>query len=74
MARNWLVYAELPSSFWYYAVRRATEICNYFPMPLEDGKLSTPFELVHHVKPDLCLLFKPFALAAVHREKKVMNL
>jgi hypothetical protein len=53
MARNWLASAELPPSFWYYAVCRAAEICNYFPMPLEDGTLSTPFQLVHHVKPDL---------------------
>jgi hypothetical protein len=69
MARNWLASAELPSSFWFYAVCRAAEVCNYFPIPLEDGSLSTPFELVHNLKPDLRVLFKPFTLAAVRRER-----
>jgi hypothetical protein len=39
MARNWLSSAELPSTFWYYAVKQATEICNYFPYQLKDGTL-----------------------------------
>jgi len=69
MARNWLASAELPASFWFYAVRRASEVCNYFPFRLEDGSFSTPFELVHRCKPDLRNLFKPFGLAAVRRER-----
>jgi hypothetical protein len=48
MARNWLASAELPSSFWFYAVRRASEVCNYFPYQLEDGTYTTPFELAHN--------------------------
>jgi hypothetical protein len=52
MARNWLASAELPSTFWYYAVHCAAEVCNYFPYKLEDGTYSTPFELVHRIKPD----------------------
>ena len=70
MACNWLVSADLPPSYWFYAVRRAAEVCNYFPMSLEDGTLSTPFKLVHHTKPDLRILFKPFTLAAVRWERK----
>jgi hypothetical protein len=69
MARNWLASAELPSSFWFYAVRRASEVCNYFPYQLEDGIYTTPFELAHNEKPDLRVLFKLFSLAAVHRER-----
>jgi len=69
MARNWLASAELPSTFWFYAVRRAAEVCNYFPLTLENGETSTPFELAHQTKPDLRVLFKPFALAAVRRER-----
>jgi hypothetical protein len=69
MARNWLASAELPPSFWFYAVHRAAEICNYFPLPLEDGTVSTPFELVHCVQPDLCNLFRLFSLAAVRRKR-----
>jgi hypothetical protein len=53
MARNWLASAELPSTFWFYAVRHAAEVCNFFPYKLEDGSYSTPFELAHNTKPDL---------------------
>jgi len=35
---------------------------------LEDGSYTTPFELAHNSKPDLCNLFKLFALAAVRHE------
>ena len=65
MARNWLASAELPSSYWFYAVKRAAEVCNYFPYKLEDDSYTTPFELVHGSKPDLRNLFKLFALVAV---------
>jgi len=69
MARNWLASAELPSTFWFYAVRHAAEVCNYFPFRLESGLYSTPFELAHKQKPDLRVLFPMFGLAAVRREK-----
>jgi hypothetical protein len=47
LACNWLASAELPSTFWFYAVCRAAEVCNYFPYQLENGLYSTPFELAH---------------------------
>jgi hypothetical protein len=65
MARNWLASAELPATFWFFAVKRAAEVSNYFPYKLEDGTFITPFELVHKRKPDLRVLFKMFGLAAV---------
>jgi len=37
MARNWLSSAELPEKFLFFAVKQASEICNYFPLKLEDG-------------------------------------
>jgi hypothetical protein len=69
MARNWLASAELPATFWFYAVKRAAEVSNYFPYKLENGTYTTPFELVHQRKPDLRVLFKLFGLAAVRRER-----
>ena len=69
MSRNWLASAELPATFWYFAVRRAAETCNYFPYRLEDGTYTTPFELAHQEKPDLRVLFRLFSLAAVRRER-----
>jgi hypothetical protein len=70
MARNWLASAELPGSFWYYAVKRAAEVCNYFPLQTVDKQRTTPLELAHHTKPDLRLLFKMFSLAAVKQERQ----
>jgi hypothetical protein len=69
MARNWLASSELPVSFWYFAVRQAAEVCNYFPYHLEDGTYTTPFDLAHGSKPDLRVLFKLFSFAAVRRER-----
>ena len=65
MARNWLALAELPASFWFYAVKRAAKVCNYFPLKLEDGTWTTPLQLAHNTKPYLCVLFRLFSLAAV---------
>jgi hypothetical protein len=69
MATNWLASAELPATFWYYVVKRATEICNYFPLQSSCGKWTTPLELAHGVKPDLRVLFKPFSVAVVRRKR-----
>jgi len=71
MARNWLALAELPGSFWFYAVKRAAEVCNYFPLQIENGQWTTPLELAHKSKRDLRLLFKMFSLAALRREHQV---
>jgi hypothetical protein len=60
MARNWLASAKLPATFLFYAVKRAVEVCNYFPLNLGDGQWSTPFKLAYHTKPDLRVLFKLF--------------
>ncbi len=38
-------------------------------MNMEDGTISTPFELAHHSKPDLRVLFKPLTLATVQQER-----
>jgi len=74
MARNWLASAELPATFWFHAVRRAAEVCNYFPFRLEDGSFTTPFEIVHRIKPDLRTLFKPFGLQLFAGSVMVMHL
>lgn len=69
MARNWLASAEIPSSFWFFAVKCAAEVCNYFPLKLSYGSWTTPLELAHQVKPDLCALFRLFSVVAVHCER-----
>jgi hypothetical protein len=52
----------------YYAVKHAAEVCNYFPIKLDNGEWTTPFTLAHKVKPDLRVLFKLFSVAAVCHE------
>jgi hypothetical protein len=69
MARNWLVSAELPSTFWFYAVKRAAEVSKYFPLKLDDGSWTTPIQLAHKIQPDLRVLFKLFSVVAVRRER-----
>jgi hypothetical protein len=46
----------------------AVEVCNYFPLKLDSGNWTTPFELAHRVNPDFCVLFKLFSVATVCHE------
>ena len=64
MARSWLSSALLPSSFWYHAVKRAIEVTNYLPVTL-NGITTTPFEVVHHHKPDIRSLIPLFSVAYI---------
>ena len=41
MARNWLRASLLPSKFWWFEVKRATELQNILPIN-RDGKITTP--------------------------------
>jgi hypothetical protein len=68
MGRNWLASAELPAFYWFYAVKRAAEVSNYFPMRTDTGSWTTLLETAHGVKLDLRLLFRLFSVAAVCRE------
>ena len=54
----------LPSSFRYHAFKRAIEVTNYLPVTL-NGITTTPFELVHHHKPDICSLIPLFSVAYI---------
>ena len=64
MARAWISSSNLPPKFWFYAIKRAAEISNYFPI-LHHNKITTPFTLAHGSKPDFCTLFPMFSIAYV---------
>ena len=64
MARSWLTSALLPSQFWFHAISRAVETSNYLPVTM-NGIPTTPFELVHHHKPDLRALIPLFSIAYI---------
>ena len=62
MARSWLSSQLLPSEFWWYAIKRATEVSNYIPIKV-DNRLTTPHELLYGQKVDLRNIFPIFSVA-----------
>ena len=68
MSCGWLASALLPTKFWWFALKRATKISNYIPIKL-DNKLTTPFQLVYGMKPDLYNLFPLFSVAYISKHK-----
>ena len=70
MARNWLRSALLPSKFWYFALRRATEISNISPVNL-NGIITTPFTAVHKTKVDYRQLFPMFAVSYIKQTTEI---
>jgi len=55
MSRSWLASSLLPSEFWWFAIKRATEVSNYIPLKLDGILLTSPHELVYKKKVDKCL-------------------
>ena len=64
MARNWLASSLLPSTFWWHAIKRASQMANYIPLKL-NNKLTTPHELVFGVQPDFQNILPMFSVAYV---------
>ena len=75
MARSWLNSSLLPSSFWFYAIKRAVEVSNYLPVTLR-GQITTPFELAHHVKPNIQIqiLLPIFSIAYIDKPSDSNNI
>jgi len=68
MARTWLTQNLLPTQFWYHAIRRAVEVCNFL-LVKTNGKITTPRELVHGTKLDMRTLFPLFSIAYVRKTR-----
>ena len=68
MARAWVNQHLLPTDFWYHAIRRAVEVCNFFPVTA-NGVLTTPYELIYNTKPDLRNLIPLFSIAYIRRTR-----
>ena len=49
---------------WFHAIKGACEIRNYLPVKLK-GVLTRPFDIYHHVKPDLRTLFPLLSVKCV---------
>ena len=64
MARNWLTSSLLPSRFWFFAIKRACEVCNLLPTShLEE--ITTPHQIQFGKKVDLRQLFPMFSVAYI---------
>ena len=62
MSRSWLASSLLPSTFWWFALKRATEVANYVPLKI-NGKLTTPHQQAYGKKVDMRNLFPMFAVS-----------
>jgi len=56
MSRPWLFANIPPAKFWFYALKRATDLSNYFPI-LNGDKVTTLFELVHNTESNFWPIF-----------------
>ena len=67
MARAYLAEKQMPKDYWYHAIHHACRMMNQIPLKVE-GKLTTPFELVHRVPPDSRTRFPLFSLVYFYKE------
>ena len=62
MARQWLTSSLLPTSYWWFAIKRACEVSNIIKAS-HKKELISPYELVTGEKPDYRQLFPLFSVA-----------
>jgi hypothetical protein len=60
MARAYITDMQMPRTFWFWSLRHATQVSNYIPCKV-NGELTTPFKLIHGVKPDYRIRFRLFS-------------
>lgn len=60
MARAFITDKQMPRSFWFHALRYATQLSNIFPVRV-NGINTTSHELAYGVKPDYRILFQLFS-------------
>jgi hypothetical protein len=69
MARNWLTSSQLPTDYWYFAIKRACEVSNIMPTKV-NSKLTTPYELVFQQKVDYRCLIPIFCTSYIKQHRK----
>ena len=75
MARAFLIEANLPKRFWFWAIREAYHRMNMLPVITQPATAhhpaihSTPMELFYSVKPDYRVLFPFGSVGYFHREQ-----
>ena len=66
MSRNWMRHSHLPAKFWFFALKRACEVCNILPTK-HTNTITTPHELVYNQKVDYRVLFPMFSVAYINK-------
>ena len=67
MARAYLTEKQMPKDYWFHAIHHAARMHNQIPITF-NGKLTTPFELVHRVAPDSRTWFPLFSIVYFYKE------
>jgi hypothetical protein len=67
MSRAYLTEKQMPRSFWYFAICHAASMMNVIPGKY-NGKLTSPFMLVHGERPDQQAWLPIFSLCYFHHE------
>lgn len=66
MACNWLKSAMLPAKYWYFAIKRASEVTNILPVK-RGNKIITPHKEVYGRNVDYRVLFPMFSVAYIRQ-------
>ena len=66
MARSYMTEKQMPRDYWYHAIHHAGRMMNCVPGKV-NGKLTTAFELVHHVPPDTRTWFPLFSIVYFYK-------
>ena len=72
MARMYLVKSLIPSTFWFFSIKKLCDIINYLKVILK-GVFTSPFNIYHHVKPYLGTLFQLLSVEYIDKLKDIKN-
>ena len=64
---------QMEREYWFFAIRHAIHMINQVPVRL-GCKLTSPFELVHGIKPDSSTWFELFSIGFFSHESEGVNL
>ena len=70
MARAYLTEAGMSRDYWFFALQHAARMMNMIPAKVNE-RLTTSFELVHRVKPDVRTWFPLFSVVFFYKEDDV---
>ena len=57
----------MPRDYWFHTIQHSFRITNQIPAKV-DGKITTPFELLHHVAPNTCTWYHLLSIAYFYKD------